>query len=98
MGYTYILECSDGSYYVGSTIGLDERLKQHNEGLGARYTYGRRPMRLVWAAEFQTIREAFWFEKQVQNWSRAKREALIEGRFSDLPELARAYCRRFPER
>jgi putative endonuclease len=55
-------------------------------------------VRLVWAAEFQTIREAFWFEKQVQNWSRAKREALIEGRFSDLPELARAYCRRFPER
>jgi putative endonuclease len=93
-GWTYILECSDGSFYVGSTINLENRVHQHNEGTGARYTAARRPVALMWAAEFDSIRDAFWFEKQVQNWSRAKREALIEGRFDDLPELARAHMHR----
>lgn len=45
-------------------------------------------MRLVWAAEFDRIDEAFAFEKQVQGWNRRKRRALIEGRWDSLPELA----------
>jgi putative endonuclease len=88
MPWTYILECADGSFYVGSTRDLDERVEQHNTGLGAAYTRRRRPVRLAWAAEFERIDEAYEFEKQVQNWSRAKRMALIEGRFDDLPDLA----------
>lgn len=93
-GWTYIVQCCDDSYYVGSTINLENRVHQHNEGVGARYTACRRPVTLVWAAEFANVREAFWFEKQVQNWSRDKREALIDGRYADLPELARAYMHR----
>ncbi len=46
-------------------------------------------MRLVWAGQYDSIRQAYFFEKQVQNWSHAKRKALIEGRWQDLPELAR---------
>jgi putative endonuclease len=88
MPWTYILECADGSFYVGSTRDLEERVEQHNTGLGAAYTRRRRPVRLAWAAEFERIDEAYEFEKQVQNWSRAKRIALIEGRFDDLPDLA----------
>lgn len=91
MPYTYILRCADGSYYVGSTRGdLNERMTQHHAGTGSRYTARRRPVELLWAAEFSHVTEAFALEKQVQGWSRAKREALIEGRFADLPALSRS--------
>ena len=90
MPFTYILRCADGSYYVGSTRGdLGTRVYQHNIGTGSRYTACRRPVELVWYAEFDRVTEAFAFEKQVQNWSRAKREALIAGRYGDLPALSR---------
>ena len=88
MPWTYILECADGTYYCGSTTQLELRIWQHNEGLGAAYTRKRRPARLVWSAEFARIDEAFAFEKRVQGWSRRKREALIDGRYDDLPELS----------
>ena len=89
MAWAYILRCSDGSYYVGSTTYLPARLMQHQLGLGAVYTARRRPVTLVWAMEFERVVDAFAFEKQVQNWSRAKRQALIDGRLEDLPALAR---------
>ena len=95
MPFTYILRCADGSYYVGSTRGdLADRVHQHAIGTGSRYTACRRPVELVWFAEFERVTEAFALEKQVQNWSRAKREALIEGRFADLPGLSRSRGRR----
>ena len=80
----YILECADGSTYVGSTIDLERRIAQHGAGEGSRYTRSRRPVRLVYAEEYVRADDAFAREKQVQNWSRAKRRALIEGRFDDL--------------
>ena len=89
MAWVYIVRCSDGSYYVGSTTDLNARIQQHNLGGGARYTETRRPVVLVWALEFPSVRAAFFAEKQIQNWSRAKREALIEGRVEELPMLSR---------
>ena len=83
--YTYILECRDGSYFVGSTTHLQARVHQHQIGQGAAYTRRRRPVTLVWSTYFETIPEAFTFEKQVQRWSRAKRRALVDGRLDDLP-------------
>ena len=91
MAHCYILRCSDGSYYVGSTTDLARRLSQHQEGLGAEYTRRRLPVELAWVAEFESVADAFRFEKRVQGWRRAKREALIEGRLRDLPGLS---CRR----
>ena len=88
MAWTYILRCSDDSYYVGSTVDLERRLSEHNLGLGAAYTRRRRPVTLVWSGEFGRIDEAFAFEKRVQGWSRRKREALIAGRLDRLPGLA----------
>ena len=90
MAWTYILECADGTLYVGSTVDLERRVSQHNLGEGAAYTRlrRRRPVRLLWAGEFDRVEDAFRFEKQVQGWSRAKRIALIEGRLDDLPDLA----------
>lgn len=90
MAHAYILECCDGSYYVGSTIDLAARLYQHERGDGAAYTRHRRPVRLVWAHEFDRVDDAYAFEKQVQGWGRAKRRALIEGRLGDLPALSRS--------
>lgn len=90
MADTYILECSDGSYYVGSTTNLDARLLQHNSDTdGPLYTRRRRPVKLVWNAPFESTIEAFAFEKRVQGWSRKKREALIRGDYDALPALSR---------
>jgi putative endonuclease len=96
MAWTYILECADGSFYVGSTIDLDRRVSQHDMGLGAAYTRPRRrrPVKLIWSADFARIDDAYRFEKQIQGWSRAKRIALVEGRLQDLPALAKRRGRR----
>ncbi|MCW2813198.1 MAG: excinuclease subunit [Nocardioides sp.] len=83
-----MLLCADDSYYVGSTFDLERRLAQHQDGQGATYTRTRRPVRVVWCAEFASVRDAYVFEKQVQGWGRAKREALVEGRYDLLPVLA----------
>ena len=93
MAWVYILRCNDGSYYVGSTINLERRLWEHNEGVGAAYTRHRRPVELLWSADFARVDQAFAFEKQVQGWSRRKREALMDGRFGDLGWLSsRSYA------
>ena len=85
----YILRCSDGSYYVGSTRNLDARMQQHAAGEGSRYTSTRTPVELVFRQECATVAEAYALEKRVQGWSRAKREALIRGEYHLLPGLSR---------
>lgn len=90
-GYMYILLCSDGSYYTGSTVDLDRRLAQHQTGEGANHTKKRLPVKLIYYEEYSRIDEAFYREKQVQGWSRKKKEALINGAEELLPELAKAY-------
>ncbi|HET6153510.1 MAG TPA: GIY-YIG nuclease family protein [Marmoricola sp.] len=94
MPFTYILECADLSFYVGSTWSLERRFHEHSIGEGAKYTKRRLPVRLVWAGEFERIVDAFRFEKQVQGWRREKRIALIERRYADLPDLSRCRLQR----
>ena len=89
MPHTYILRCADGSYYVGSTRNLAARLHQHQSGTGSAYTRNRRPVELVWCYKFASVVDAFAAEKKIQNWSRAKREALIRGDVDALPALAK---------
>src|SRR4051794_1097363 len=88
MPFVYMLECRDGSFYVGSTWDLERRVSEHDLGLGAEYTRRRRPVTLVWHAYSDSISEAYAMEKRVQGWSRAKRRALIDGRLSVLPDLS----------
>ncbi|WP_298423277.1 GIY-YIG nuclease family protein [uncultured Kordia sp.] len=90
-GYMYILECSDGSYYTGSTKFLAIRFMQHVVGKGANHTKKRLPVKLVYVEAYDRINEAFYREKQIQGWSRKKKEALIAGNYEKLPELAIAY-------
>jgi putative endonuclease len=96
-GYAYILRCADGSYYVGSTRSLPLRVEQHNAGVVDSYTRARRPVKLVWWGEFEHIGTAWEMEQRLKGWSRAKKEALIEGRFEDLPKLSRRGGQRMPE-
>ena len=89
MAWMYILECCDGSYYVGSTRNLEQRILQHQQGLGAKYTSHRLPVKLVYGEEYDRVADAYAREKQVQGWRRAKREALISGAPELLPTLAK---------
>jgi putative endonuclease len=84
----YILRCADGSYYTGSTIDLERRLAEHQAGAGADHTRTHLPVELVYCEECQSIKDAFRREKQVQGWTRRKKEALISGHPERLPHLA----------
>nr|WP_241265044.1 GIY-YIG nuclease family protein [Algoriphagus aestuariicola] len=86
----YILICANGQYYTGSTKDLDRRLTQHQEGEGANFTKKHLPVVLVYFEKFSRIDEAFFREKQVQNWSHAKKDALINGDFDLLSKLSKS--------
>jgi len=88
--YLYVLRCSDGSYYVGLTRKMpEERAGEHNAGLFDWYTKPRRPVVLVWSQHFLVITDAIAAERQIKGWHRAKKEALVAGRYDLLPKLAR---------
>ena len=88
-GYTYILECGDGSYYVGSTKYPEARLAQHQAGEGGKWTAKRLPVSLVYLEESDHIGIAFKREHQLKKWSRKKKLALIDGRIGDLEHYAK---------
>lgn len=88
MSHMYILECADGSYYTGSTIDLERRLWQHQNGLGANHTAKRLPVKLVYCEFFEHVADAFRREKQVQGWTRQKKEALMAGERNMLHQFA----------
>ena len=89
-GWMYILECADGSYYVGSTIDLTRRLEQHQAGEGAKHTQKRLPVKLVYCEFYDRVDKAYYRERQVHGWSRKKKEALIKGEHHLLPELSKS--------
>lgn len=80
MNYTYILECKDGTYYTGWTNNLEKRLKDHNEGKGAKYTRARRPVVLAYYEEFETKEEAMQREYAIKQMKRSQKAALIDGK------------------
>ncbi len=94
MAWVYMLKCSDGSFYVGSTKNLDGRMEQHASGKGVKCTATRLPITLIWACETERVDEAYGLEKQIQGWSRAKRLAVVDGRFEDLRGLSGSLHRR----
>ena len=82
--HVYMLRCSDGSYYVGHTNDLEQRLAVHERGAIEGYTLSRRPVELVFSDQFSTRLEAFHRERQTKGWSRARKEALIKGDWDGL--------------
>ena len=90
MAYSvYILQCADGTYYVGSADNVAERVKRHNAGDGAEYTARRRPVVLMHSECLSNKAAAVQRERQIKRWSRAKKEALIAGDKNQLRELSR---------
>ena len=88
--YVYILHCSDGTYYTGFTSNLTRRVQEHQCGnYKGSYTELRRPVKLVFYAEFTNVDVAIETEKQLKKWSKVKKEALINGEYDKLPNLAK---------
>ena len=88
--FVYIVRCSDGSYYVGSTRStLERRVAEHNAGSFGGYTKSRRPVKLVYSESFARITDAVAAEQQLKGWSRAKKKALINRDIGLLKILAR---------
>ena len=76
--YVYMLCCNDGSYYVGHTDDIEQRMDAHAHGKVPGYTYERRPVKLVFMQDFATRDQAFEAERKIKGWSRKKKEALID--------------------
>lgn len=77
MNYTYILRCSDNTFYTGWTNHLEERVKAHNTGHGAKYTRSRTPVELIYYEVFATKQEAMRREAEIKRYSRKRKERLI---------------------
>ena len=88
--WVYILQCSDGSYYVGHTDNLEMRIASHQTGEFSGYTRYRRPVRLAFTENFASRDEAFHCERRIKGWSRLKKEALMRGDWDALSRFSRA--------
>jgi putative endonuclease len=75
--FVYIVRCADGSLYTGYARNPRARLRLHNQGRGAKYTSGRRPVRLVYAEACKTLSTALKREYELKQWPRRKKQRLI---------------------
>lgn len=78
--YTYIVKCSDGTYYTGWTNDIRKRLKAHNAGKGSKYTRSRMPVKLVYIEQAETKQQAMQQESRIKRLSRHAKEQLIRNR------------------
>jgi putative endonuclease len=78
MYYIYLARCNDNSLYTGSCKNITNREIKHNKGEGAQYTKQRRPIKIIYYEEYDTLFEAIKREKQIKKWSRIKKENLIK--------------------
>ena len=78
MNYTYLVRCADGSLYCGWTNRLEERVRAHNEGKGAKYTKSRRPVELVYQEELPDQSAALRREAAIKRMPRRQKLALLE--------------------
>ena len=77
MHFVYIVRCTYGSLYTGYARDPRARTLAHNAGHGARYTSGRRPVRLVYSEAFATLSDALKREYELKQWPRARKQALV---------------------
>ena len=77
--YVYLLECSDGTLYVGCTNDLKKRLIEHNDSKrGAHYTKIRRPVILKYSETYSDLKTARRREAEIKRWRREKKIALCK--------------------
>jgi len=87
MVHVYIVRCRDNALYIGTTSDLAQRIARHNRGAGCGFTAIRRPVSLVFSESFETRQQASARERQIKRWTRAKKEALIDGDVALLKRL-----------
>ncbi len=88
--WVYLLRCSHGRYYVGTTrASLERRVGEHNAGTYGGFTTKRRPVELVFHECFEMATDAAAAERRLKGWSRAKKEALTQGDFGALRQLSK---------
>ncbi len=87
--WVYMVECSDGSYYIGHSDDLEKRIEEHNMRITEGYTSTRLPVKLVWSDSFVSRQEALERERQIKGWSRAKKKALIREDWEEISKLAK---------
>jgi len=75
--YVYIIECGDGTFYTGQTNDVERRLREHRNGMGARYTRGRGPLTLRYVEECADRSSAMSREYEIKQMSRRQKEALV---------------------
>ena len=75
--YFYVLECSDRSYYAGYTTEPERRLKEHNNGIGSKYTKSRRPVKMIHHASYLTRSEATKAEAAFKKLTRKQKETKL---------------------
>lgn len=81
MYYLYILKCVDKTLYTGITTDLKRRVAEHNSGkLGAKYTHGRRPVKLVYSKKFKNRSTASREESRIKTLSRPAKLKLVANR------------------
>ncbi|MFZ2310896.1 MAG: GIY-YIG nuclease family protein [Patescibacteria group bacterium] len=76
--YLYILECIDQTLYTGITTDLNRRITEHNNNLGAKYTKGRGPVKLIYSQEFKNRSEATKEETRIKKLTRLQKMAIIK--------------------
>ena len=81
MYYVYILKCRDKTLYTGSTNDLENRLKAHNAGKGAKYTRGRGPVEIVYQETCPDKSTALKREAKIKRYSREKKLDLIRSQY-----------------
>jgi putative endonuclease len=77
--YFYIVRCSDNSLYSSITNNIEHRLKEHNRGIGSKYTLSHRPVKLVYTEKHDNVSNARKREALIKGWARIKKEQLILG-------------------
>lgn len=87
--WVYILHCADGSYYTGHTDNLEKRMGEHQTGACGGYTAERLPVELAWSQECAAREEALAAELQIKGWSRKKKEAMMQGDWGKVSQLAK---------
>lgn len=87
MNYVYIVKCSDNTFYTGWTNNLEKRIEAHSNGTGAKYTKGRGPVELVYVEEFKDKKEAMRREYAIKQYSRRKKEILINTNYEQKMKL-----------
>lgn len=77
MNYTYMVRCKDGTLYTGWTNHLEQRIKAHNAGNGAKYTRNRLPVELVYYEKYEDKIDAMKREYMIKQLSKKQKEELV---------------------